>query len=121
MKCRINLDAEPCRTQEGGRLELGGNTRFAANKATAHGAQASTPSKQSSTLAPEAKGMTLSLSCAAGTIAVTAASYGKNCNGNLYNNQLSSLRSACDGKSACKYRVNGKTIGDPARPSRIPA
>eukprot|EP01084_Bolivina_argentea_P206239 352158_1 len=67
-------------------------------------------------IAKEASGKTTRLSCRRGyKIRVLTASYGANCKDKNRNNQRSRLRRACNNKRSCKYRVNHRKVGDPAR------
>jgi hypothetical protein len=44
------------------------------------------------------------------TIIVTSASYGGNCNSLATGNATKSLKSACDGKTACDYKISTATF-----------
>jgi len=69
---------------------------------------------QEGTVGSEASGQSLSIDCTGSAIRVLEASYGKNCNSGLYNNQLANLEDACNGRETCDYSVNHGVIGDPA-------
>jgi hypothetical protein len=49
----------------------------------------------------------------AGTITVTAATYGGSCEG-VAGNVTNYVAASCNGKPACDYKVDYKAIGDPA-------
>ncbi len=54
------------------------------------------------------------MTCTNGKIQVITASYGKNCKSTNLNNQLNNLKSACDNKQKCQYKIDHLKIGDAA-------
>eukprot|EP01084_Bolivina_argentea_P017651 32933_1 len=68
----------------------------------------------SGTVSAEASGKSFSMKCSNGKIEVIEASYGKNCKRTNLNNELNNLKSICNNKQQCKYKIEHLKIGDAA-------
>jgi len=60
------------------------------------------------------EGSLFDIECGSAKIEILSATYGLNCNVDLFNNHRVWLDKACSGKSACSYTASNSLSGDPA-------